>query len=67
MNFSYLDCFGLQFETVERVDGLVGIVGIHVVYKAVAQTLACNCMNENALENDALMLIFTETKSHAHL
>lgn len=67
MSVSYLDCFGLQFETVERVDGLVGIVGIHVVYEAIAQTLACNCTNENALENDALMLIFTKTKSCAHL
>lgn len=41
-SISYLDCFGLQFETVERVDGLVCIVGIHVVYKAVAQTLTWN-------------------------
>lgn len=35
----HLDCFGLQFETVERVDGLVRIVWIHVVDKSVSQTL----------------------------
>lgn len=38
---AHLDCFSLQFETVERIDGLVCVIGIYVVYKAVSQTLTC--------------------------
>lgn len=46
---SYLDCFCLQFEPVERVDGLVGIVRVNVVYETVAQALTCNVTQHGAL------------------
>ena len=36
---AHLDCFSLQFQTIECVDGLICIIWIHIVYKAISQTL----------------------------
>lgn len=39
-SYAYLDCFSLQFETIECVNSLVCIIWVDIVYKAISQTLS---------------------------